>query len=56
MPSGLAACLHDLRGGLLIETPAAISNVVVKPFGTLDLAISALALARSVLNPGDFAS
>ena len=36
--------------------PAIDSNVVVKPFGTLDFASSALAFATLYCRPGEFLS
>ena len=56
MPSGLAAAWMTCAIVCESSWPAIASNVVVKPFGTLDLAISALAFATSYWRPGDFAS
>ena len=56
MPSGLPAAWMTWAMVAWSSEPATASNVVVKPFGTVDLAISSLALAMLYWMPGDFGS
>ena len=56
IPSGFAASCSTCAMVCVSCWPAIVSNVVVKPFGTVDLASSSLALATLYWRPGDFAS
>ena len=56
MPSGLTAAWMTWAIVAWSSEPATASNVVVKPFGTVDFAISSLAFAMLYCRPGDFGS
>ena len=54
IPSGLTADCTTCAIVSESSWPPIASNVAVKPFGTVDLAISALAFVMSYCRPGDF--
>ena len=56
MPSGCTACWTTCAIVSESSWPPIASKVAVKPFGTVDAAISAFALAMSSWMPGEFAS